>query len=72
LRQAGVECWSPNRLRHTRGTEIRERHGIDAAQIILGHSSPDVTKIYAEATLKKAKEIMRKMDEFDPFQTSAD
>lgn len=30
--------WAPNRLRHSRATEIRERYGLEAAQAVLGHS----------------------------------
>jgi integrase len=49
--------WSPNQLRHSRGTELRKQHGVDAASVILGHSSPDTTLIYAEADIEKAKRI---------------
>lgn len=50
-------AWSPNQLRHSRATELRRQHGIDAASVILGHSSPDTTLIYAESDIKRAKEI---------------
>lgn len=53
--------WSPNRLRHSAGTEIRKRFGLEAAQVILGHVSADVTQIYAERDLAKAVEIMREV-----------
>lgn len=51
--------WSPNRLRHSAGTEIRRRFGIEAAQVTLGHACCDVTEIYAERDLQKAAEVMR-------------
>lgn len=51
--------WSPNRLRHSAGTEIRRRFGLEAAQVTLGHSSADVTQIYAERDFQKAAEVMR-------------
>lgn len=51
--------WSPNRLRHTKATEIRKRFGLDAAQVILGHSFADVTQIYAERDADKAREVAR-------------
>ena len=51
--------WSPNRLRHSAGTEIRKRYGLEAAQVVLGHASADVTQVYAERDLQKAVEIMR-------------
>jgi integrase len=40
--------WSPNQLRHSAGTEVRKLFGLDAAQVVLGHSSANVTEIYAE------------------------
>jgi integrase len=40
--------WSPNQLRHSAATEIRRRFGLEAAQTVLGHSTADVTQVYAE------------------------
>ncbi len=40
-------CWSPNQLRHKAATDIRQRFGLEAAQVALGHSRADVTEIYA-------------------------
>ncbi len=51
-------CWSPNQLRHSRATAIRERFGIEAAQTVLGHSDPKVTQIYAERDFEMAARIM--------------
>lgn len=51
--------WHPNQLRHTAATRIREQFAIDAAQIILGHSKPTTTAIYASNNIKKAAEVMR-------------
>ena len=56
--KAGVERWSPNRLRHTAATKIRKLYGIEAAQVVLGHSRADVTQVYAERDFKKAAEVM--------------
>jgi len=56
--KAGVEVWTPHRLRHTRATQIRRKYGIEAAQVILGHSKADTTEIYAERDLAKARKIM--------------
>ena len=53
--------WSPNRLRHSAGTEIRKKFGLEAAQVVLGHASADVTQVYAERDLQKAVEIMREV-----------
>lgn len=54
-------CWSPNQLRHSRATLIRERYGIEAAQTVLGHSDPRVTEIYAERDYAMAARIMREI-----------
>ncbi len=51
--------WHPNQLRHTKGTEIRKSHGLEAAQVILGHAAADVTQIYAERDAEKAREVSR-------------
>lgn len=51
-------CWSPNQLRHTRATAIREKYGIEAAATVLGHSDPRVTEIYAERDFEMAARIM--------------
>ena len=53
--------WHPHQLRHTMATEIRKRFDLEAAQVILGHSKPDTTLVYAERDLAKAREIMMKI-----------
>ncbi len=53
--------WHPNQLRHTRGTEVRKRFGLEAAQVILGHAAADVTQIYAERDAEKAREVVREI-----------
>ncbi|MCY2989942.1 MAG: site-specific integrase [Planctomycetota bacterium] len=58
--KAGVEHWSPNRLRHSAGTAIRKLFGFEAAQVTLGHSKPDTTERYAEKNLSLAIDVMRK------------
>ena len=55
------ERWSPNRLRHSAGTEIRRRFGLEAAQVTLGHASANVTQIYAERDFRKAASVMREV-----------
>jgi len=51
-------CWSPKQLRHSRATYLRKIYGIEAAQVILGHSSLSTTEVYAEADFAKAREVM--------------
>jgi integrase len=40
--------WHPNQLRHSFATRVRKQHGLEAAQVLLGHSRADVTQVYAE------------------------
>lgn len=56
-----IEKWAPNRLRHTSATEIRRRFGIEAAQVICGHETADVTQVYAERDLELAKKVARQL-----------
>lgn len=49
--------WSPNRLRHAAATKVRREFGLEAAQVILGHSAADVTQIYAERDFAKGVDV---------------
>ena len=53
--------WSPNQLRHAAATDIRRIFGLEAAQVMLGHSAADVTQIYAERDLSKGLEIAKRI-----------
>jgi integrase len=53
--------WAPNRLRHTFGTMVRKAHGLEAAQVTLGHARADVTQIYAEKNEALAVAIAEKL-----------
>lgn len=46
--KAGVPPWHPNQLRHLYATQVRKQFGLEAAQVLLGHSRADVTQVYAE------------------------
>lgn len=59
-KRAGV-MWSPNQLRHAVGTNVREQFGLEAAQVVLGHSSADITQVYAERNAKLAREVAAKI-----------
>lgn len=59
--RAGVAKWHPNQARHTFATAIRERFGLEAAQILLGHARADVTQIYAKRDARKAVKIAAKV-----------
>lgn len=56
--KAGIPAWGPNRLRHNAATFLRKEFGIEAARVILGHTSAAVTEIYAEMDRKRAADIM--------------
>jgi integrase len=58
---AAVPHWHPNRLRHTKATEIRREAGIDAARAVLGHRSPAITEVYAELDMDKAAAVMERI-----------
>jgi len=53
--------WSPNQLRHAAATEVRREFGLEAAQVILGHSQANVTQVYAERDMAKGLEVAAKI-----------
>lgn len=53
--------WQPNQLRHAAATAVRARFGLEATQVVLGHAKADVTQVYAERDLAKAREVMREI-----------
>ena len=64
--EIGVEpvllaSWSPNRLRHAAATEVRRQFGLEAAQVVLGHSRADVTQTYAERDAELARTVAVKI-----------
>ena len=59
--KAGVEKWAPNQLRHSSGTEVRSKYGLDAAQAFLGHANASTTEIYAELDFEKAARVAREI-----------
>lgn len=48
LKKAGLRHWFPYLLRHSGGTETRKKHGLDAAQALLGHADRRTTERYAQ------------------------
>jgi integrase len=57
-RKARVPEWSPLQLRHTAATLIRARYGLESAQAVLGHARADVTQVYAERDVERARKAM--------------
>jgi integrase len=56
-----VPRWHPHQLRHTKATEVRREFGLDAARVVLGHRSPQITETYAEIDVNKAAEVMARL-----------
>ena len=61
IAKAKVPHWHPHQLRHTHATEVRRQFGLDGAQVALGHSSADVTQVYAERDGNLAIKIAREL-----------
>jgi integrase len=55
--KGGIPHWHPNQLRHLFGTDVRRGYGIEAAQVLLGHTRADVTQVYAERNLGLAVKV---------------
>jgi integrase len=53
-----VATWTPHRLRHTAATKLRREFGSEAARVVLGHRSAEVTEIYEEMDREMASEVM--------------
>ena len=58
---AGVPRWTPHRLRHNAGTDLRRQFGVEMARVILGHSNVATTEIYSEVDQAKAIEVISKI-----------
>jgi integrase len=56
-----AHSWSANQLRHAKATEVRREAGLDAARVVLGHRSPQITEVYAELDVGKAAEVMERL-----------
>ena len=55
-----VPRWHPHQLPHNYATNARREYGLEAAQILLGHSSALVTDaVYAERDTAKAMEVVK-------------
>lgn len=59
--KAGVPRFGLNQLRHSRATEIRQKFGLEAAQVALGHSNAKTTEIYACRDMNKARDVARRI-----------
>ena len=54
--------WHPHQLRHTAATLLRREFGLEATQLVLGHSSAVVTDaVYAERDAGKVVDVIRRV-----------
>jgi integrase len=63
LREQGkteIPTWCPLQIRHSVATMVRQLHGLEAAQAMLGHASIEATQIYAEKRTELAAKIASK------------
>jgi integrase len=60
-RKAGIPPFRPNRIRHTAAMENRQKFGIEAARVTLGHSNLNMTEVYAEADFTLASKVAREI-----------
>ncbi len=56
-----ADRWNPNQLRKLAATKARERFGLDAAQVLLGHASADITQVYARVNQARLVEIAKEL-----------
>jgi site-specific recombinase XerD len=54
-----IPHWFPLQLRHSRATEVRRAHGLEGAQVALGHANAAVTEVYAERNFELAIQIAK-------------
>jgi integrase len=59
--RAEIEHWHPHQLRHAAATELRREIGIEAARVVLGHRSPGMAELYAEADRTAAAAHMARL-----------
>ena len=53
--------WHPNQIRHTVGTDVRARFGLESARTVLGHTKADVTQVHATRDLARAHEVIHEI-----------
>ena len=60
-KRAKVPRWTPGRLRHNAGTQVRSKFGAEAAQLVLGHQNLSTTEIYAEKDMARYRDIIKEI-----------
>ena len=60
-RATTIPTWHPHQLRHTAATIARKEFGVEAARAYLGHSSANMTELYAELDAGLAAKVAAKI-----------
>lgn len=50
-----IPHWHPHQLRHSAATRLRKEAGFEIAKTVLGHTTTDMTELYAERDLDAAR-----------------
>jgi integrase len=53
-----VPSWHPHQIRHLAASRLQREFGWDIARAVLGHESPDTTRIYVERDERLAREAV--------------
>lgn len=56
-----ISMWTPHQLRHSRGTLVKERYGMEGAQATLGQASMDATQHYTRKMAELARRIAQEI-----------
>ncbi len=59
--RAGIEAWHTHQLRHSASLNFSRELGLEAARSALGHSSVDMSAMYAGRDLEAAKNVASKL-----------
>jgi integrase len=59
--RAGIEAWHTHQLRHSASLHFTRELGLEAARSALGHSSVDMSAMYAGRDLEAAKNVASKL-----------
>jgi integrase len=60
-KKAGVPHWHPHQLKHSCGTDVRKRYGLEASRTFMGHTKLPTAEIYAEKDMELIEKIALEM-----------
>jgi integrase len=59
--KANVPHWHPHQLKHSCGTVVRKKYGLEAARAYMGHNKVSTAEIYAEKDMEMVEKIALEM-----------